>query len=201
MLHSESDQIMLEAQELNKSSMIASLKVVVFSMLLYITNRVVAHIPFHSFRLFFYKNFFGLKIGEGSHIFMNAWFDSWKNFEMGKNSVITQKCRLDTRGKITIGDNVAIAAEVIILTGDHDVKTSNFLGRIRPVVIEDYVFIGTRAMILPGVTLSKGCAVAAGAVVTGDVEPFTIVAGVPAKPTGKRPLDLDYSAHYPRLFF
>src|SRR3989344_27179 len=54
------------------------------------------------------------------------------------------------------------------------------------VVLEDYVFIGPRAIILPGVTVKKGAIIAAGAVVTKDVEPFDIVAGVPAKPIGKR---------------
>jgi acetyltransferase-like isoleucine patch superfamily enzyme len=120
---------------------------------------------------------------------------------MGKNSVINQKCRLDNRGFITIGDNVSISAEVCILTADHDPQSRDFSGTIRPVTIEDYVFIGTRAMILPGVTLAKGSFIAAGAVVTKNVEPFTIVAGVPAKPIGKRRTDLDYSAHYERLFF
>jgi acetyltransferase-like isoleucine patch superfamily enzyme len=60
------------------------------------------------------------------------------------------------------------------------------------VLIEDYVFIGTRAMILPGVILGKGCAVAAGAIVTKSVVPFTIVAGVPAKPIGHRVENLEY---------
>ena len=63
----------------------------------------------------------------------------------------------------------------------------------QPVIIEDYVFIGPRAIILPGVTLGKGAVVAAGAVVTKDVEPFSIVGGVPAKVIGERePKELHY---------
>ena len=115
-------------------------------------------------------------------------------------TIINQKCRLDNRGGITIGDRVAIAAEVCILTADHDPKRSDFATRLRSVNIEDYVFIGTRAMILPGVTLGKGSIVAAGAVVTKDVAPFTVVAGVPAKPISNRCSDLNYSVSYPRLF-
>ncbi len=80
-------------------------------------------------------------------------------------------------------------------------QSQNFSGRVRPVVIEDYVFIGTRAMILPGVTLGKGSAVGAGAVVTKSVPPFTVVAGVPAKPISDRRTDLDYNCIYLRLFF
>ncbi len=80
-------------------------------------------------------------------------------------------------------------------------QSSNFSGRTRPVNIEDYVFIGTRATILPGVTIRKGSVVAAGAMVTKNVEPFTIFAGLPAKSIGIRSSDLHYSASYSRLFF
>ena len=141
------------------------------------------------------------EISKGSHIFMGAWFYCRKKFKVGVNSVINEKCRLDNRGGLTIGDNVSISAEVCIITADHDLQSPDFEGRLRQVVIEDYVFIGTRAMILPGVTLGKGCAVAAGAIVTKNVSPFTIVAGVPAKPIGHRIENLEYNCHYTRSFF
>ncbi|AFZ20134.1 acetyltransferase (isoleucine patch superfamily) [Allocoleopsis franciscana PCC 7113] len=172
-----------------------------FDGILYLTNRVVSRIPSHMIRLFFYRYCLGLTIGTNSSIFMDAWFDSKKNFNLGKNSVINQNCRLDNRGSITIGENVSISSEVCILTADHDLQSCDFTGRLRPVNIEDYVFIGTRAMILPGVTLGKGCAVAAGAVVTKSVPPFTIVAGVPAKPIGMRQTNLQYRLSYRRLFY
>lgn len=168
--------------------------------LLYLSNHIINHVPLHFVRLGFYRLFLQFDIGSGSAIFMQAWFDARKNFKMGDNSVINQKCRLDTRGSINIGANVSISAEVCILTADHDLQTSEFNTRIRPVAIEDYVFIGTRAIILPGVTLGEGSAVAAGAVVTKSVDPFTIVAGIPAKPIGKRPTNLQYCGSYRRLF-
>lgn len=169
--------------------------------LLYFTNRIVANVPFHSIRAFFYKYFLNIKIEEESRIFMEAWFDTRKKFTLGKNSIINEKCRLDNRGGIYIGANVSISSQVCILTGDHDIQSPDFAGRARSVNIDDYVFIGTRAMILPGVTLGKGCVVGAGSVVTKDVAPFTIVAGIPAKPIGQRIEELTYTTTYHRSFF
>ena len=168
--------------------------------LLYVANYILNYIPFHFVRLGFYRIVFQFDIGSDSVIFMGAWFDTKKNLKIGNNSIINQKCRLDNRGGITIGNNVSISAEVCILTADHDLQSCDFVGRTRSVIIEDYVFIGTRAMILPGITLGKGCAVAAGAVVTKSVAPFVIVAGVPAKPIGKRQTNLQYHLNYRRLF-
>lgn len=181
--------------------MIHLIRRVVFDATLYLANRVVARIPSHTLRLTFYRRVMRLTIGQGSFIFMDAWFEGKGLFEMGVNSVVNQKCHLDNRGGITIGDNVSISSQVCILTADHDMASPTNEGRERPVHIEDYVFIGTRAMILPGVTLGRGAVVGAGAVVTRDVPPYTIVAGIPAKKIGDRPQNQSYSASYGRLFF
>ncbi|WP_228052460.1 acyltransferase [Nodosilinea sp. LEGE 07298] len=119
---------------------------------------------------------------------------------MGDNSVINQKCCIDNRGRIEIGKNVSISPEVCIITADHDLQNARFVGRIRPVFIDDYVFIGMRALILPGVKIGEGSVVAAGAVVTKDVLPYTIVAGVPAKLISMRKKDLNYTINYKRFF-
>jgi maltose O-acetyltransferase len=103
-------------------------------------------------------------------------------------------------GGITIGKNVSISQEVIILTADHDLNSPGFTGRNKGVVIEDYVWIGTRATILPGVKIGYGAVVAAGAVVTNNVEAFSVVGGVPAKPISQRADVLNYSTSYRRIF-
>jgi acetyltransferase-like isoleucine patch superfamily enzyme len=171
-----------------------------FDGILYLANRVVARMPSHTLRLLFYRKCMRFEIGRPSLIFMDAWFDSQGQFAIGKNSVINQKCRLDNRGGLYIGDNVSISSEVVILTADHNLQSASFAGRNCPVIIEDYVFIGTRAMILPGVTLGRGCAVGAGSVVTKDVPANSIVAGIPAKQIGVRKCEFQYDIYYPRLF-
>jgi acetyltransferase-like isoleucine patch superfamily enzyme len=141
------------------------------------------------------------EIGEKSAILMGAWCDGRNNLRIGKHVVINQRCRLDCRGKISIGDNTSISAEVNLITADHDPQSPDFAGRIRPIEIGHHVFIGTRAMILPGVRIGDGAVVAAGAVVAKDVPAFAIVAGVPAKTIGERRRDLNYTLNYQRFFF
>lgn len=68
------------------------------------------------------------------------------------------------------------------------------------VVIDDYAWVSTNAMIMPGVTIGEGAVVAAGAVVTRNVEPYAIVGGVPAKKIGERNKDLDYTPNFKSSF-
>jgi acetyltransferase-like isoleucine patch superfamily enzyme len=142
----------------------------------------------------------GFSIGKSSSIFMNCKFDCAKGLVIGHNSVINADCRLDARGGLTIGNNVSISEQVVILTADHNEDWLNIKDRSKKVFIDDYVWIGTRAMILPGVTIGKGAVVAAGAVVTRDIPPFCVYGGVPAKFIKKRIEKLDYTASYRRLF-
>ncbi|HYU46029.1 MAG TPA: acyltransferase [Terriglobales bacterium] len=178
------------------------LRSVYYDGLLFIANRVIARVPSHQVRLFFYRYAMRFSIGRRSFIFMDAWFDTKGkgSFVMGHHSVINQRCRLDNRGGLVIGDNVSISAEVCILTADHDVNSPKFTGRQRKVSIGDYAFIGTRALVLPGVTLGKGAVVAAGSVVTKDVPEYAIVAGSPAKQIGTRSEPFEYDVEYCRMF-
>jgi acetyltransferase-like isoleucine patch superfamily enzyme len=167
---------------------------------LYFCNHFISNIPSHTIRLFFYRKFMVFNIGEGSSIFMGCKFDCAKGLTIGINSVINARCRLDSRGGLLIGDNVSISEEVIILTADHDMDTPNFAGRNKNVIIGDYVWIGTRAMILPGVNIGKGAVVAAGSVVTKNVNDFEVVGGIPAKFIKKRSENLYYKLYYQRVF-
>jgi len=143
------------------------------------------HIPSHSIRKCIYK-IAGVKIGKESVVHMWCNFFEPKNIVIGKDSVIGDHAFLDGRKTIIIGDHVDIASYVLIYNSEHDLSSYDFAAIEEPVKINDYVFIGPRAIILPGVNIGKGSVVAAGAVVTKDVEPFSVVGGVPAKVIGER---------------
>lgn len=167
---------------------------------LYLCNAWLARVPSHRLRLAFYRRVMGFEIAPGATIFMSAAFDCAGGFSLGDHSTINAGCRLDSRGGIRIGENVSISNDCRLLTADHDPRDREFAGRMGEIVIEDHVWIGTAAIVLPGVRLGRGCVVGAGAVVTKDVAPFTIVAGNPAKKIGERPEELNYRADYRRLF-
>jgi acetyltransferase-like isoleucine patch superfamily enzyme len=167
---------------------------------LYICNHFIANIPSHRFRLWYYKRIMGLEIGNNSTILMKTVIDCSKGIKIGYNSVVNSRCRLDNRGGISIGNSVSISSDVVILTADHDMNTPDFAGRTRGVIIEDYVWVGTHAIIMPGITIGIGAVVAAGSLVTKNVMPYQVVAGVPAKFIKERVKDLKYDPTYKRLF-
>jgi len=104
---------------------------------------------------------------------------------VGRECMFTTPLYLNASGEIRIGNNVVIGHHVVIITDSHEMDSPRQrCGEryARPVVIEDGVWIGARATILPGVTLGTGCVVAAGAMVTKDVPRDTLVGGVPARP-------------------
>lgn len=145
----------------------------------------VGCIPSHLIRTFFYL-IAGVKIGRKSYIHMGARFYDPKGVTIGDGTIIGEGIVFDGRDRIRIGNHVDIASEVMIYNSQHDINSEHFEAVSRPVTIEDYVFIGPRAIILPGVTIGKGGVVAAGAVVTKDVPPFMMVGGVPAQVIGER---------------
>jgi acetyltransferase-like isoleucine patch superfamily enzyme len=171
-----------------------------FDALLYVCNSIVANLPSATLRHVFYRRFMQIEIAPNAHILSGLWLDARRHLQIGENSVINQRCRLDARGGLRIGANVSISPEVHIVTADHDIQSPDFAGRASPVDVGDYVFIGSRAIILPGVTIGKGAVIAAGAVVTNDVSEFSIVAGVPARPIGQRTNHLDYTLMGKRYF-
>lgn len=166
----------------------------------YLTNGLIANFPSFGLRRGWYRRVLGISLGpsSGIHLGCYVWFYGpgqirRDGVSIGAYSRINRDCTLDVRGGLTIGDNVSISPQVAILTAQHGLADPEFRVENRRVVIEDNVFVGTRATILPGVTLGRGSVVAAGAVVTRNVPPLAIVAGVPAKVVGERP---EAATHY-----
>lgn len=131
----------------------------------------------------------GGRIGRGSAISRRSRIDyPWK-ITIGTGSFIGDESWLYAMAPIVIGNDVCISEKVSVLTGTHDVTSPSFDLKTKPITIEDKVWIATGVIILPGVTIGEGAVVGAGAVVTKDVEPWTIVAGNPAKFIKKRTLE------------
>jgi maltose O-acetyltransferase len=115
---------------------------------------------------------------------------------IGEFTTVGNDAFLDGRYGISIGDNVNIGGQVSVFTAEHDPASPHFGVAGAPVEIGSYAYVATGALVLPGVKVGEGAVVAAGAVVTSDVDPFTIVGGVPAKPIGERPRDLRYRCQF-----
>jgi acetyltransferase-like isoleucine patch superfamily enzyme len=157
-------------------------------LLLYCGN-----IPSRRLRHFLYKNFFRLGLHPTSTIYHGCEIRCPSSISIDRNSAIGDSCILDGRMGITIGKSVNLSSGVWIWTLQHDPHDPYFGCKGGKVTIHDYAWISCRSVILPGVTIGRGSVIAAGAVVTKDVPPFTIVGGVPAKVIGHRRSDLDYA--------
>ncbi len=181
-------------------------------------------IPSHTIRLFLYRTMYRVKIGKDSSIHWRAEFNLPSGIEIGHNTIIGNDAFLDGRFKrvwnsgelklmgyvrdfiaprerpLKIGNNVSIAGEVRIYTMEHDIDDAGFREVAGPVTIDDYVVVGSRVTILPGVHIHKGAVIASGAVVTKDVGEYEVVGGVPAKFIKNRSKDLNYTLKFARLF-
>ena len=114
---------------------------------------------------------------------------------------MNKKVLLDGRGgKLIIGNNVDLAQETNIWTLQHDVHDDYHSNNGGDVIIEDYVWIASRVTVLPGVTIGRGAVVAANSVVTKNILPMTINAGIPAKVIGERKSGLKYNLNHAPWF-
>lgn len=129
---------------------------------------------------------FGAKIGKGCYILPDCriW-QPWK-LELGDYSWLSQHVDCYAVDTVRIGAQCVISQDAFLCTASHDISSPIFELTTKSIVIEDQVWVGARAIILPGVILHEGCVVAAGAVVTKDVPAWAVVGGNPARLIGKR---------------
>ena len=179
------------------------LKLLLGQCVRYLTNNLVAHFPSAAARRQWYRHVNGIEIGKGSVVLMGAYLyvgvgrgNGSPDISIGSHTVINRECCLDGRGGLRIGSNVSISPGVWLLTNEHDMNDPFFASRLGAIEIGDYAWLGSRALVLPGVKIGKGAVVAAGAVVTKDVPPYQVVGGVPARPLGTRSTDLRYELNF-----
>jgi acetyltransferase-like isoleucine patch superfamily enzyme len=157
------------------------------------------NLPNHAIRLWALKNLLKINIGKETSVNYGVFITGSEYgclISIGNNSVINRFVYLDGRFNLKIGNNVNISHYSKIQTLTHDIDSETFEGKPGDISIEDDVWIGVAAIILPGVTIGKGAVVGAGTVVTKDVPAYAVVAGCPARIIKYRNKNLKYKTKY-----
>ena len=130
-----------------------------------------------------FEELIGKPVGDPFYLIPPFYADHGLNITVGRSVFIGYECAFTGHAAIDIADEVMIAHKVNLITAGHPVEPDKRRTHItaEPIAIDTNVWIGAAATILPGVTIGADSVVAAGAVVTHDVPPATLVAGVPAK--------------------
>lgn len=124
----------------------------------------------------------GQPVDDSFCLFPPFYSDYGQNITVGKRVFINASCHFQDQGGITIGDGAQIGHNVVLATLNHEqAPERRSITTPGPIVIGENVWIGSNAVVVPGVTIGDGAIVAAGAVVTKDVPPNTVVGGVPAR--------------------
>lgn len=144
-------------------------------------------LPSHALRHLVLARLVKASLGPGVSVGRRVRIECKGGIAIGAGSNVNARVHLDGRGGLRIGAGVNISPEAILLSAEHDVRSTDFSGRSRPTRVDDRAWIATRAVILPGTSIGEGAVVGAGAVVRGEIAPWTIVAGNPARLVGTRP--------------
>ncbi len=151
----------------------------------------VGKLPIHALRIATLRKW-GATIGSGATFYHGFEVRNARGLRVGARASIGNDAILDARGGLVIGSDVNLSTGVQIWTGQHDWRSDSFAYEKAPVTIGNHVWLSARVIVLPGVTIGEGAVVAAGAVVSHDVEPYTLAGGVPAKRIGDRPSPMTY---------
>lgn len=148
-------------------------------------NSIISSFPSQTFRIIVLR-IMGAKIPMSTAVYSGIEYRNPKGLTIGVGTALGHRAILDCRMGLNIGKSVCFGTEVMIWTLHHDYNDIDFKAVGGEVNIGDYVWLGSRCVILPGITIGNGAVIAAGAVVTKDVLPFTVVGGIPAKVIAKR---------------
>lgn len=185
----------LNSQLQNSKNILTKIKGRVYSLIygiIWHASKKVGKFPFHCFRVFIYRNIFKMNILKNSSVYHGCEIIEPWNIYLDEGSIIGIENKIDGRGGVYIGKNVNISHQVNIWTMQHDFNDPNFCGIVGSVEVGDYAWIGNRVTILPGVKIGKGAVIASGAVVTKDLDEYSVYAGIPAKKIADRSKNLTY---------
>ena len=154
----------------------------------------VGVIPSLHIRKWIYKCL-GARIGNKSVFHFKTEVRTPENLTVGEGTIIGDNALLDARGGLELGKSVNLSSNVSIYTVQHDHRDPDFkcTKLNAKVTIDDRAWIGCNVIVLPGVHIGEGAVCCAGCVVTKDVEPYAVVAGIPAKKVNERPRVLRYN--------
>lgn len=125
---------------------------------------------------------FGYRVDETFRLFPPFYTDFGRDIHVGRNVFINAACHFQDQGGVTIGDGCLIGHAVVFATLNHSMNPAERAAMTpAPIVLGRNVWVGSNSTILQGVTIGDNAVIAAGAVVTKDVAPDTIVGGVPAR--------------------
>jgi len=163
----------------------------------WLLNHVVSGIPLASLRMSAYAwGGVAFEDHRSGVIMLGSEVYAPGQLRIGRGSAIGRHCVLDARGGITIGRDVNISSHARLQTAKHLIDDPDFAHEFSPIVLADRVWVAEGAFVLGGVTVGEGAVVAAGAVVTADVEPYSVVAGVPARKIRERSRELRYQLEW-----
>jgi putative colanic acid biosynthesis acetyltransferase WcaF len=132
---------------------------------------------------------FGAKIGRDCRVCPGVKVLMPWNLEMGDYSVLGDRVDVYNFAKVVIGTQTCISQGVWLCTGSHDHRLEDFPLIWKPIEVGDFAWLAAEAFIHPGTRVGKGCVVGARAVASGDLAEWTIYAGNPARPVGRRELN------------
>jgi len=150
--------------------------------------------PSNHIRRCLYKGL-GASVGKNVVFHFKTEIRAPHKLKIGKGTIIGDNAILDAREGLEMGDNVNLSSNVSIYTLQHNHRDPYFgctQAKDMKVTIDDRVWLGSNVIVLPGVHIGEGAVCCAGCVVTKDVEPYSVVAGVPAHKVSERPQNLKY---------
>ena len=135
--------------------------------------------PFSGLKKFVLR-LFGAKIGKGTLIKPRVNVKYPWNLIVGKNVWIGEQVWIDNLEQVNIGDNVCISQGAMLLCGNHNYKKVSFDLIVKPIVLEEGVWIGAKAIVCPGITCSSHALLTVNSVATTNLEPYSVYQGNPA---------------------